>query len=121
MKLAGLEPSVRAAAEWCVAVAEYYGVPVTVTSGFRSVEHQARLYRNYQRCVAAGEFGKTARCMFPAAPPGSSSHNYGLAWDSTTEPWAQSWWNYVRELAGFQVLPNDIIHAQVPNWQEYVR
>lgn len=120
-KLAGLHPEVRAAAEWALQVAEYYDVPVTVTSGFRSVEEQARLYRNYQRCVQTGEFGKTARCRFPAAPPGTSSHNYGMAWDSVVgDPRYQDWWTYVRELAGFQVLRNDIIHAQVPNWQEYV-
>jgi len=120
-KLAGLEPSVRRAAEWCLSVAQFYGVPVTVTSGYRSTEQQARLYRNYQQCLATGEYGRTPRCQFPAAPPGSSSHNYGLAWDSVVgDPRYQDWWTYVRELAGFQVLRNDIIHAQVPDWQRYV-
>lgn len=119
-RLAGVHPAVRERANWALDIAHHYRVPVTVTSGYRSTEAQARLYRNYQKCLERGDFGKTPECMFPAAPPGTSSHEYGLSWDSVTEPWAQDWWDYVRELAGFRVLPNDRIHAEAPGWREFV-
>lgn len=110
VKLAGLEPSVRAAARWALDWADFYDVPVTVTSGFRSLSEQKRLRDAWER----GE------SRFPANRPGDSSHNFGLAFDSVTEPWAQEWWNHVRTLAGFEVLPNDLIHAQAPNWRQFV-
>jgi len=28
-------------------------------------------------------------------------------------------WTEIREFVGFEVPPNDIIHAQVPNWRQY--
>lgn len=120
LKLSGLHPEVRRAAEWALGWADFYGVPVTVTSGFRSWSEQARLRRRYERCLERGLFGTTRDCRFPANRPGDSSHNYGLAWDSTTEPRYQAWWNAVRRLAGFEVLPNDEVHAQVPSWRDYV-
>jgi LAS superfamily LD-carboxypeptidase LdcB len=40
-----------------------------VTSVYRSFTEQLALYRN------------RARNPYPVAPPGSSKHNYGLAWD----------------------------------------
>ncbi len=109
-RLVGLHPEVDAAARWALKWADFYNVPVTVTSGFRSLRKQAELR-------AAWEAG---RSRFPANRPGDSSHNFGLAWDSTVPSWAQSWWTHVRELAGFEVLPNDIIHAQVRNWRQFV-
>lgn len=120
LKLSGLHPEVRAAAQWALDVANYYDVPVTVTSGFRSWEEQARLRRNYEQCLATGQMGKTPDCRFPANRPGDSAHNFGLAWDSVVPTWAQAWWDMVREYAGFEVLSNDRIHAQVPNWRQYV-
>ncbi len=119
VKLAGLHPQVREAAEWALSWADYYGVPVTITSGFRSWAEQQKLRRNYEQCLASGDFGRTADCRFPANRPGDSAHNYGLAWDSTTEPRFQEWWNHVRELAGFQVLSNDLPHAQVRDWRMF--
>ena len=118
-RLAGLDPNVREAAEWALYWADYYGVPVTVTSGYRSWETQARLRRNYEACVASGEFGRTPGCRFPANRPGDSAHNWGWAWDSTVPDQYQDWWDYVRELAGFKVLANDRIHAEVPDWRSY--
>jgi hypothetical protein len=110
LKLAGLHPEVKAAAEWCLKWADHYQVPVTVTSGFRSWIDQDRLYRKY----LAGE------SRFPANPPGTSAHNYGLAWDSWTPPEYREWWEYVRRMAGFDIPSNDWIHAAVPNWRAYV-
>lgn len=118
--LAGLDPSVRSAAEWAIWWADHYDVPVTVTSGFRDWASQRRLYDNYQSCLSRGAMGRTPECQYPANRPGDSSHNWGLAWDSTTDRGYQEWWNMVRRAAGFEVLPHDQIHAQVPKWRDYV-
>jgi hypothetical protein len=119
-KLRGLQRDVKGAAEWALSWAAYYKVPVEITSGKRSMRAQTRLRRNYESCLARGEFGKTARCRWPANKPGQSAHNYSLAWDSTTSPEYQGWWNHVRSLAGFSVPQNDVIHAEVPGWRNYV-
>lgn len=97
-------------ADWCLAWADYYHVPVTVTSGQRSWELQERLYADY----LAG------KSRFPANPPGQSAHNYGLAWDSVTDPKYQDWWDQLRAYAGFRIPPNDRIHAEVPNWRSFI-
>lgn len=120
LKLMGVHPEVKAAAEWALGWADFYNVPVTVTSGFRSFQAQAELRRNFDNCVARGEFGKTDRCRFPANKPGDSSHNFGLSWDSVVAPEFLAWWTMVRELAGFEVLANDVVHAQVRNWRGFV-
>lgn len=120
-KLFALNSEVKARAEWAISWADYYDVPVTITSGFRSFQEQARLRRNYENCLAKGTFRETPECKFPANRPGDSSHNFGLSWDSVVPPWAQEWWTHVRELAGFEVLPNDIIHAQVFNWRAFAQ
>lgn len=109
-RLQGLHRQVREAADWCLEVAAYYDVPVTVTSGYRSWQQQAKLRQDYEE----------GRSRWPANRPGDSAHNYGLAWDSVVPAWAQSWWSDVRRLAGFEVLPNDVIHAQVPGWRHYI-
>lgn len=119
-RLAGLDPQVRARAEWCVALAQAYDVPVTVTSGYRPTSQQRELYEQYRACVAKGTFG-TDRCptRWPANPPGESAHEYRWAWDSVVPDNVQAWWNAVRRYAGFYVPPNDVIHAEVPNWRQY--
>ena len=109
-KLSGLHREVREAADWTLAVADHYGVPITVTSGFRSWEDQTRLYNRF----------RAGNSRFPANRPGDSSHNFGLAFDSTVDPSLQDWWNAVRRYVGFEVLPNDLIHAQVFNWRQHV-
>lgn len=109
-KLQGLNENVRAGARWCLFWADYYDVPVTVTSGFRSWEQQQKLYNDYLE----------GRSKYPANPPGESAHNVGLAWDSVVPDWAQGWWNDVRRAAGFYVPANDVIHAAVPDWRRYV-
>jgi hypothetical protein len=121
LSLSGLERSVRANVEWCLAVAEHYRVPVTVVSTYRTRAEQMRLRRNYEQCLASGRFGQGPDCLYPANKPGFSAHEYGLAWDSSVEPRYQAWWNYVRQTAGFHVLPGDLPHAEVPNWRDFVR
>ena len=118
--LSGLNPGLRPAAQWTLDVAAHYGVPVTVTSVYRSWQSQRELYDRYRRSVEAGTFRRPGGVQYPANRPGDSAHNWGLAWDSTVPERYQEWWNYVRRLAGFEVLPNDVIHAQLPNWRDYV-
>lgn len=120
LKLNGLNPSVRELADWCLQVAEYYGIPVTVTSGYRSWADQERLWTNYQQCLLTGSYGVTPDCRYPANRPGDSAHNYGLAWDSSVPADWQAAWDYIRRYAGFEVLENDRVHAQVPEWRKYV-
>lgn len=109
MQLTGLHPVVRQYAQYCLDWAKQNGVPVTVTSARRSREQQAKLYRDW----LAG------RSKFPANPPGFSGHEYGLAWDSWVAPEYRDWWKQVREAVGFRVPPNDWIHAEVPDWQDW--
>lgn len=52
-------------------MARAHGMEPVVTSTYRSLAHQRRLYR----ARLAG------RHPLPVAPPGRSAHNYGLAFD----------------------------------------
>jgi len=106
LALHGLRRDVLPAADWALRVATAYGVPVQVTSVYRTVAEQQVLYRRY----LAGQ------SKWPANPPGLSAHNYRLAFDSDTDPRYMSWWVAVRRLAGFHVPANDPIHAEVPGW-----
>lgn len=119
MRLAGLHRGLRPNAEWALRVAAFYNVPVRVTSVYRSWDEQKRLRDRYEASLRNGTFGQTVK--YPANRPGDSAHNHGLAWDSVVAPEYQDWWDRVRRLAGFEVLPNDRIHAQLPNWRDYVR
>lgn len=107
--LRGLDPRVRERAELALSWAKYYGLTVTITSGYRSWAEQERLYKAF----LAGS------SKWPANRPGDSAHQFGFAWDSHV-PDSQQWtWDYLRRHAGFEVLAHDIIHAQVPNWRAY--
>jgi len=108
--LRGLEPEVRQRAEWTLAVARYYKVPVTVTSTRRSWAEQQSLYNRY----LAG------KSKWPAAKPGGSAHQFGLAWDSVPNEGNMPFWIAVRRYAGFNVPVGDEIHASVPNWRNFV-
>lgn len=116
IQLRGLHSALRPNAEWALAVANYYGVRPRVTSVYRSWHEQAELRERYEAGIHP----------YPVARPGTSAHNYGLAWDSVLpEPYASSpewqrWWEAVREAAGFNVPSNDDIHAELPNWAAYV-
>lgn len=104
---APLRPAAAAALKW----AERNGVQVTVTSVQRTRAKQQKLYRDYIE----------GRSRFPAAPPGQSAHEYGLAWDSFVEERFVDWWKAVRRAYGWQVPDSDWVHAQLPNWEQYVR
>lgn len=109
MQLRGIDSRVRPYAEWAFRIANHYGIVPTVTSTFRSWEEQTKLRERYER----GE------SRWPANIPGDSAHNYGWAFDSVVRPSEQDLWTAIRRYVGFEVLPNDIIHAQVPSWRDF--
>lgn len=109
-KLEGLHPQVRAAAENAIAWADYYEIPVKVTSGLRSCAEQRRLRDRWEHGLS----------RFPANRPGDSAHNYGLAFDSTTLPSREADWWAIRSWIGFNVPTNDRVHAEVPAWRDLI-
>lgn len=58
-------------AKWIYAVGKYYQPKLVVTSAFRSPADQQRLRFKWL----------TGQSPIPAAPPGRSLHNFGLAFD----------------------------------------
>lgn len=74
--LSGLRSFFRPWARDLVDVASRARVLPRVTSTLRSHTYQAKLYRDY----LAG------RNPYPVAPPGSSAHELGLAFDMVTSP-----------------------------------
>jgi len=109
IQLRGLDSRVRPYAEYAFEIARAYGITPTITSTYRSWAEQQKLRSRWER----GE------SRFPANRPGDSAHNYGWAWDAVVPASQQSLWNQIRAYVGWEVLPNDIIHAQVPNWRQY--
>jgi peptidoglycan L-alanyl-D-glutamate endopeptidase CwlK len=70
--IATLDPRIRGLARQFVDRARAAGLPVTITSGRRTMAEQAKLYAQ----------GRTAPgAIVTQAPPGTSPHNYGLAFD----------------------------------------
>lgn len=120
MRLAGLDRAIRPAADYALQLADYFGIPVTVTSGFRSWEEQAKLRANYEQCLATGRAGQGPDCRYPANRPGDSAHNWGLAFDSSVPAEYQPAWDYIRQVIGFNVPSNDRIHAEYPGWRDVV-
>lgn len=124
-ELSGLHAALRPYAEAAVKWAESQGVRVTVTSVKRNWVEQQQLYDNFQACRAAGAFPSSRSlapgfsCRYPANPPGYSAHNYGFSWDSVVPDEIMPWWVKVREAYGWRVPSNDLIHAELPDWQQY--
>jgi hypothetical protein len=69
----GVEPVLQFYAEHLIAYANALGLGARLTSGRRSRAEQARLYQRYISGLSA----------LPAAPPGTSKHEYGQAVDIT--------------------------------------
>lgn len=118
-KILTLDRSIKAAAEWAIGWADFYGVPLTIVSGRRTMDEQRALRRNFEQCVATGRFPSPPDCKFPANRPGESAHNFGLAFDSSVPDRFMPWWAHVRRLAGFKVLDNDLPHAEHPSWRDF--
>ena len=100
--LGSLSEDFRPWAVWLFDVARHYQLHPVVTSGYRSVAKQEQLYRRF----LAGQ------SQFPAARPGCSLHNYGLAFDMVTDnnPWLGKVWQSV----GGQWFSSDSVHYQAP-------
>jgi len=102
--LSTLQPFLQPYARWLVSVAPYAGATsVRITSVLRSRAEQQQLYSNW----LAG------RNAYPVAPPGTSKHELGLAWDMVTEPYSAlstlgAWWNRI----GGEWHASDPIHFQ---------
>ena len=110
IQLAGLHPTVRTMAENAIAWANYYGLSPVITSTFRTWAEQKKLCEDWE----------AGRSKWPANRPGDSAHQYGLAFDSwVPEEWFPAW-SWLRRYAGFEVLANDKIHGQYPNWRDHV-
>lgn len=58
-------------AKYLYQIGKYYDGRLVVTSARRSIAKQQRLYEDWKRGIS----------KIPAAPPGRSLHQYGLAWD----------------------------------------
>lgn len=86
-------------------VAIQYRLNPRITSTFRSYASQERLYRRYLR----GE------SRFPAAPPGRSAHEKGLAFDMVSDDneWLGAVWNNW----GGKWSPTDSVHFGLHNWR----
>ena len=63
------------------------GGRIKITSGYRSVEHQTRLWND-----AIRKYGSEAAARKWVAPPGKSNHNHGIAADlDLSAPGAREW------------------------------
>lgn len=105
-----LHPQLVPAARWLYAVGKYYDPLLVVTSSRRSRSKQAQLYERY----------RSGQSPIPAAPPGGSLHQYGLAFDLArigknplNDPllnWLGQLWEYIGGRYGGQ---RDPVHFQV--------
>lgn len=110
-KLNGLYPPWKDWCSWCLNELKRRGYSGTVTSGVRSSTKQRQLYLDYVN----------GRSSLPAAPPGRSAHEYGLAIDFVVDQGKdsaqqraamallQSW--------GGELVANDIVHVQYPGFR----
>ncbi len=102
--LGTLDTRLRPWVDWLLRYASYYGLQTTVTSVRRSVQLQAKLYQDY----LAG------RSRLPAAPPGRSKHQLGLAVDIVVQPQQyQSWLGSVWKSVGGKWYASDPVHFEV--------
>jgi hypothetical protein len=99
---AGLRPELQPYAEYLYRAAANAGLRPRVTSVFRSSQQQAVLYDRYRRGMS----------KLPAAPPGRSKHQLGLAFDMVTDDPAavgDVWGRMGGRWAG----PRDPVHFEV--------
>ena len=105
-----LHPAFIPAARWLYAVGKHYDPLLVVTSSYRSVAKQSRLYDAYIR----GE------SKIPAAIPGRSLHGYGLAFDLARigkDPFSDPLLNWLgqvwEQVGGRYGGASDPVHFQV--------
>jgi len=101
-----LDPDLRAAATALVAAAGRAGLQPRVTSTLRSRAEQTRLYRRSQQGLSP----------YPVAPPGTSAHEYGWAFDLVVSPFdairdvGYTWQQWGGTWAG----EKDLVHFELP-------
>jgi len=105
-----LDPRLQPWAKWLYDLGKYYDGRLVVTSAFRSPAKQQELYCKWL----------SGRSPYPAAPPGKSLHNYGLAWDMarlgvdpTNDPLLEYLANVWKSVGGVAGLANDPVHFSV--------
>lgn len=97
----GLQPQLKRSLALLVDTLRGLGYTARYTSGYRSIEKQRTLYNAWLRR------GKTG---LPAAPPGTSAHNYGLAVDVVTDAPDQVK-QFAADIAGLVWFgPSDPVH-----------
>jgi peptidoglycan L-alanyl-D-glutamate endopeptidase CwlK len=101
-RIARLEPVIQSKARALLDAARAQGIELTVTQGLRTMDEQAALYA--QGRTAPGQVVTNAK-------PGSSWHNFGLAFDvavvvngKPTWPSDQTLWDKIGELGKAQGL-----------------
>ncbi len=123
--LATLHPAIREQARNFIIQAKNAGIDVHVTSGLRSMKEQAAIYAQ-GRDLKGNIVDKSKVVSY--APPGSSYHNYGLAFDvSIVEGKKQNWdfsstpWQSVGKLgeeSGFEWGGSWTDFKDYPHFQE---
>lgn len=106
--LSDLHPDFEPWARWLYAVADYHGLRPRITSTYRSLAHQERLYREY----LAG------KRIYPVARPGYSQHNYGVAIDMVSDDnkaLGVMW----RSVGGYWGGDRDPVHFGIPAHPPY--
>jgi len=112
--LNGLVPEMQKAARELDAGVHASGLQGRFTSTLRTYAEQKRLFDRYQRGEAE----------FPAAPPGTSAHEYGYAFDYVVSPWDyqedvgaawESGWEYFE--GGTWGGSKDPVHFEDANWK----
>lgn len=104
---AGLNPYWLAWVEWVLREADKAGLQPIVVSGYRSNEEQQRLYDNY----------RVGKSKLPAAAPGRSAHNHGLAVDVWSGNGRQQELIRLFKKHGAETVSNDPPHFQYPGFR----
>ncbi len=106
--LTALVPELQPFARALVDEAGAAGLLPRVTSTLRSRANQEYLYRRYQRGISE----------FPVAPPGTSAHEFGQAFDLVVSPWESladvgALW---QQWGGVWGGRRDPVHFELPGW-----
>lgn len=113
--LANLHPQFGPLVRELIEEAESWGIQVTVTSGYRSVQEQERV------CAELRARERRDGRKYPCATPGLSAHQYGLAVDMVGGKSLDSREHALLvELAvswGFARVANDPPHFEHPGWR----
>lgn len=110
LQVNGLDSRLREHAEQTFAYAFALGLHPVVTSVRRSEQEQRRLYQAYV----------SGKAKYPAAPPGNSAHQWGVAFDSVVPAEELAAWTAVRRAFGWLAPDSDTVHAEWPGWQSYI-